>query len=41
MNEPQDPQVWLDAPGAPVAKLADERGTPETISYDELIKSWQ
>ena len=41
MNEPQDAQVWLDAPGAPVAKLADERGTPETISYDELIKSWQ
>ena len=41
MNEPQDPQIWLDAPGAPVAKLADERGTPETISYDELIKSWQ
>lgn len=41
MNDPQDPQVWLDAPGAPVAKLADERGTPETISYDELIKSWQ
>jgi glycerol transport system substrate-binding protein len=41
MNEPQDPQVWLDAPGAPVAKLADERGTPETISYDELLKSSQ
>ncbi|WP_197087286.1 ABC transporter substrate-binding protein [Pseudorhodobacter wandonensis] len=41
MNEPQDAQVWLDAPGAPVAKLADERGTPETISYDELLKSWQ
>jgi len=41
MNEPQDAQIWLDAPGAPVAKLADERGTPETISYDELLKSWQ
>jgi glycerol transport system substrate-binding protein len=41
MNEPQDPQVWLDAPGAPVAKLDDENPTPVTISYDEMIRSWQ
>ncbi len=41
MNEEQDPQVWLDEPGAPVAELADERGTPMTIGYDELIQSWQ
>jgi glycerol transport system substrate-binding protein len=41
MNEPQDPQVWLDAPGSPVAKLENEDPTPVTISYDELIKSWQ
>jgi len=41
MNEPKDPQVWLDAPGAPVAKLANEKPAGETISYDELIKSWQ
>ncbi len=41
MNEPQDPQVWLDEPGSPVAKLENEDPTPETISYDELIKSWQ
>jgi glycerol transport system substrate-binding protein len=41
MNEPQDPQVWLDAPGAPVAKLENEKPMGETISYDELIKSWQ
>ncbi|TGD61734.1 carbohydrate ABC transporter substrate-binding protein [Tabrizicola sp. WMC-M-20] len=40
MNEPQDPQVWLDAPGAPVAKLENEKPQGETISYDELIKSW-
>ncbi|MFN3723678.1 MAG: ABC transporter substrate-binding protein [Paracoccaceae bacterium] len=40
MNEPQDPQVWLDAPGAPVAKLENEKPMGETISYDELIKSW-
>ncbi len=41
MNEEQDPQVWLDEPGAPVAELPDERGTPMTVSYDELIQSWQ
>ena len=41
MNEPQDAQVWLDAPGAPVAKLDNEDPTPVTISYDELVKSWQ
>ena len=41
MNEPQDPQVWLDAPGAPVAKLDNEKPQGETIAYDELIKSWQ
>jgi glycerol transport system substrate-binding protein len=41
MNEPQDPQVWLDAPGAPVAKLENEDETPMTVNYDELIKSWQ
>ncbi len=41
MNEPKDPQEWLDAPGAPVAKLANEKPQGETVSYDELIKSWQ
>ena len=41
MNEEQDAQVWLDAPGAPVAKLENEKPMGETVSYDELIKSWQ
>jgi len=41
MNDPQDPQVWLDAPGSPVAKLENEDPEPRTISYDELIRSWQ
>jgi glycerol transport system substrate-binding protein len=41
MNEEQDPQVWLDAPGSPVAKLENEDPQGVTISYDELIKSWQ
>lgn len=40
MNEPKDPKEWLDAPGAPKAKLENEKPTPETINYDELVKSW-
>ena len=41
MNEEQDPQVWLDEPGSPVAKLDNEKPQGESIAYDELIKSWQ
>ncbi|WP_193175795.1 ABC transporter substrate-binding protein [Oricola nitratireducens] len=41
MNEPKDPQEWLDAPGSPVAKLDNEKPQGQTVSYDELIKSWQ
>ncbi len=40
MNEPRDVQFWLDEPGAPVAKLDNEKPAGETVSYDELIKSW-
>lgn len=40
MNEPKDPKEWLDAPGAPKAKLENEKPKPETINYDELVKSW-
>ncbi len=41
MNEPRDPEYWYAQPGSPVAKLANEDETPKTVSYDELIKSWQ
>ncbi len=41
MNEVKDAQFWIDEPGAPVAKLENEKPAGETISYDELIKSWQ
>jgi glycerol transport system substrate-binding protein len=41
MNEEQDPQIWLDEPGSPVAKLANEKPPGETVAYDELIKSWK
>ena len=41
MNEEKDPQIWLDEPGSPVAKLENEKPQGITIGYDELIKSWQ
>lgn len=41
LNEEQDPQIWFDMEGAPKAKLDNEKPAPETIDYDELVKSWQ
>lgn len=41
LNDEQDPETWLSQPGSPKAKLDNEDEEPETISYDELIKSWQ
>jgi glycerol transport system substrate-binding protein len=41
LNEERDPQYWLDQPGSPKAKLENEDEEPKTVSYDELIKSWQ
>jgi len=41
LNEERDAQYWLDQPGAPKPKLANEKPQGETVSYDELVKSWQ
>ncbi|SET23169.1 ABC transporter substrate-binding protein [Oceanicella actignis] len=41
LNEEKDPEWWLSQPGAPKPKLANEKPKPMTVSYDELIKSWQ
>ncbi|WP_428633641.1 ABC transporter substrate-binding protein [Sedimenticola sp.] len=40
LNEKQDPSVWLNKPGSPKAKLANEKPKGETIDYDELVKRW-
>jgi len=40
LNEERDAQYWLDQPGAPYPKLANEKGTPETVPYDELVAGW-
>ncbi|MDX1755727.1 MAG: ABC transporter substrate-binding protein [Marinobacter sp.] len=41
LNEPRDPQYWLDQPGAPKAKLENEKPQGRTVPYDELLKSWE
>ena len=41
LNEEKDPSFWLNQPGAPKAKLANEKPKPVTVNYDELIKSWK
>lgn len=40
LNEPRDPQAWLDEPGAPKAQLEDEMPQGTTVPYDELMEAW-
>jgi glycerol transport system substrate-binding protein len=40
LNPKIDPAVWLNKPGSPKAKLANEKPKGETIAYEELIKRW-
>jgi len=40
LNKERDPSYWLNQPGSPKKKLANEKPKPITIDYDELIKSW-
>jgi glycerol transport system substrate-binding protein len=37
----QDPQVWLERPGAPKPKSAEEEGPGQTIAYERLIERWR
>ncbi|WP_166265735.1 ABC transporter substrate-binding protein [Marinobacter caseinilyticus] len=41
LNEPREASYWLDQPGAPKAKLADEKPKGETVPYNDLLKSWE
>jgi glycerol transport system substrate-binding protein len=40
MNEVRDAEYWLAQPGAPKPKLENEKPTPVTVAYDELIRRW-
>jgi glycerol transport system substrate-binding protein len=40
--EPQkDEAYWLNKPGSPKAKLANEKPKGETVDYDKLIQAWK
>ncbi len=41
LNKKVDPEKWLNKPGSPKAKLANEKPQGITVDYDELIKTWQ
>ncbi|KGK01042.1 ABC transporter substrate-binding protein [Thalassotalea sp. ND16A] len=41
LNKKSDPSYWLNKPGAPKAKLSNEKPQGKTIAYDELLKSWR
>ena len=41
LNPKKDPKYWLDQPGAPKPKLANEKPKGETVAYDDLIKAWR
>lgn len=41
MNDERDEAYWLNQPGSPKAKLANEKPQGETVNYDDLIKAWR
>ncbi|SDI18467.1 ABC transporter substrate-binding protein [Alloyangia pacifica] len=40
MNEEKDAEEWLSMEGSPKPKIENEREEPKTVSYDELVASW-
>ncbi|MEH6629532.1 MAG: ABC transporter substrate-binding protein [Halopseudomonas aestusnigri] len=40
MNEEREASYWLNQPGSPKAKLANEKPQGVTVDYDELVASW-
>ncbi|MFE8071132.1 ABC transporter substrate-binding protein [Marinobacteraceae bacterium S3BR75-40.1] len=41
LNEERDAEYWLAQPGAPKAKLANEKPQGRTVPYDKLVESWR
>ena len=41
LNEEKEASYWLNQPGSPKAKLANEKPQGETVDYDELVKRWK
>lgn len=41
LNPKTDPEEWLKKPGAPKAKLENEKPKGQTVKYDSLIEAWR
>jgi glycerol transport system substrate-binding protein len=41
LNDATSAGDWLTAPGAPAAKLPNEKPLGKTVAYDALLTSWQ
>jgi glycerol transport system substrate-binding protein len=41
LNPEKPDSFWLDQPGAPKPKLANEKPQGETVDYDKLIAAWR
>lgn len=40
LNPEVDPAEWLNKPGSPKAKLANEKPQGKTVNYDDLVARW-
>lgn len=41
LNDEKDEAYWLNQPGSPKPKLANEKPKGETVDYDKLIQAWR
>jgi len=41
LNPEREESYWLNQPGAPKAKLANEKPQGKTVRYDDLIEAWR
>lgn len=41
LNKEREESYWLNKPGSPKAKLANEKPKGETLDYDKLIQAWR
>ena len=41
LNPEKDEAYWLNQPGSPKAKLANEKPKGETVDYDKLLEAWK
>ncbi|WDP83765.1 MAG: carbohydrate ABC transporter substrate-binding protein [Desulfobacter sp.] len=41
LNKKRDESYWLNKPGSPKAKLANEKPQGETLDYDKLLQAWK